>query len=94
MYDATKGDISNKELTIEWNCFPVTGYEVDKAAKALLQDITGVSVIVIDSAGNVSRSVVKTDGVAALDSANYRYGIMDADSGAAIPELVNAINKY
>lgn len=94
MYDATKGDISNKELTIEWNCFPVTGYEVDKAAKALLQDITGVSVNVIDSAGNVSRSVVKTDGVAALDSANYRYGIMDADSGAAIPELVNAINKY
>lgn len=93
MYDSSKGDISNKEITVEWNCFPVTGYEVDKAAKTLLQDITGVSVNVIDSAGNVSRSVVKTDGVATLDSANYKYGIMDADSGAAISELVNAINK-
>lgn len=93
MYDTNKGDISNKEISIEWNCFPITGYEVDKAAKMLLQDINGVKVDVTDSAGNVSYHVVETEGVAALDSTDYRYGIMDEKSPSANAKLVDAINR-
>lgn len=93
MYDTTKGDIANKELSIEWNCFPITGYEVDKAAKVLLQDINGVSVTVNDSAGNVTYKVETTDGVAALDSNDYKYGILDENSPSAIPTLTDAISR-
>lgn len=43
LYNATRADIGNNvETTIEWNCYPLTGKEVDKIAKLLLQDITGV----------------------------------------------------
>lgn len=42
MYDQTKGEISNKEITMEFNAYAITGYEVDQAAYTLLQDITGV----------------------------------------------------
>ena len=93
MYDTTKGDISNKEITIEWNCFPITGYEVDKAAKVLLQDINGVSVNVNDSAGNVTYKVETEENVAALDSNNYKYGILDENSPSAIAPLTDAINR-
>lgn len=93
MYDSTKGDISNKEISLEWNCFPITGYEVDKAAKILLQDINGVSVTVNDSAGNVTYKVETEEGVAALDSNNYLYGIMDEESPSAVPELTDAISR-
>ena len=92
MYDTQKGDINNKEISIEWNCFPITGYMVDKAAKKLLEDITGVNVEVTDSAGNVNYRVTTEEGVAALDSNNYQYGIMDKDSASAINTLVEAIN--
>ena len=93
MYDTAKGDIANKDLSIEWNCFPITGYEVDKAAKVLLQDINGVSVTVNDSAGNVTYKVETTDGVAALDSNDYKYGILDENSPSAIPILTDAISR-
>lgn len=42
MYDSTRGDISNKEITLEFNAYAIPGYEVDQAAYTLLQDITGV----------------------------------------------------
>ena len=93
MYDTTKGDIANKEISIEWNCFPITGYEVDKAAKVLLQDINGVSVTVNDSAGNVTYKVETEEGVAALDSNDYKYGILDEDSPSAITPLTDAISR-
>lgn len=93
MYDSTKGEIQNKEMTIEWTCFPIWGYEVDKAAKVLLEDITGVSVDVTDTAGNVRYEVEKTENVAALDSADYLYGIMDENSPDAVGELVDAIER-
>lgn len=92
MYDSTKGDIDRKELSIDWNCFPVTGYEVDKAASVLLTDITGVSVTQ-DSAGNATYSVTKTEGVAALDSSNYKYGVMDSTSPSAINKLTDASSR-
>lgn len=93
MYDSTKGEIGNKEMTIEWNCFPVWGYEVDKAAKVLLEDITGVSVDVTDTAGNVRYSVDTEKNVAALDSSDYMYAIMDEKSPDAVGDLVDAINR-
>jgi hypothetical protein len=93
IYDSTKGDISNKEMTIEWNCFPVWGYEVDKAAKVLLEDITGVSADVTDSAGNVKYSVDTTKNVAALDSNDYLFGVLDSSSPDKITNLVNAVKR-
>ena len=44
MYDTSRDNISNHETTIQFNCFPIMGEKVDKAASALLQDITGVNV--------------------------------------------------
>lgn len=93
MYDANRSDIgSNQELDLRFNCFPISGYEVDKAAKALLQGVTGVNVRVVDSAGTVQRSVVATEGVAVLDTNAYLYGIMDENSADKIDTLVDAVN--
>lgn len=91
MYDFEKGNMSNQDIGIQWNCFPITGYMVDKAAKKLLEDITGVSVNVTDSAGNVSHTVNTTEKVAALDSYDYKYGIMDEKSPSAINDLTSAL---
>lgn len=87
--NSTKGDISNKEMSIEWTAFPIMGYEVDKAANALLRDITGVRVD--STSSTVQYRVVSEENVAALDSADYKYGIMDSNSPAKIESLVDAI---
>ena len=44
MYNGSRSDINNHEVTVEFNCFPVRGVLVDRAAKTLLEDITGVDV--------------------------------------------------
>ena len=44
LYNSTRGTIDNVSFTLNFNCFPVYGVEVDKAASALLKDITGVKV--------------------------------------------------
>lgn len=93
MYDSEKGQIQNKEISLNWRCFPITGVEVDKAAKALLEDINGVNVNTVDSAGNVQYSVTNTEGVAALDSADYKYGILDEKSPSAIKVLTDAVSR-
>lgn len=90
IYDYDKSSISNKEITLEWNCFPITGYEVDKAASRMLADVTGVTVTTTDAVGNVAYKVETEEGVAALDSADYKYGIMDEDSPSAVSTLVEA----
>ena len=77
MYDSSRDNINNHEVTVSFNAFPIMGSKVDKAAKVLLEDITGVktgymSGDVIDP----TYSVQKTEGVAALDSNDYRYGIL------------------
>lgn len=36
MYNSTKGEIDRKELTLEFNCFPVTGNTVNAKAKEML----------------------------------------------------------
>ena len=54
MYDSNRSDINNREMTLSFNCFPIMGYQVDKAAAALLQDITGVN---IDTTGVDAASI-------------------------------------
>lgn len=87
MYDSTKGDINNREVNISFNCFPIMGKKVDKAAKALLQDITGVQVTT-DTAGNPTYQQKTAEGAsdgytadakrtAVFDSMDYTWGIMD-----------------
>lgn len=72
IYDSQKGDIGHKELSVEFNCLPLTGQEVDRAAKTLLQRITGVSVSYAnkDTKLSVDESVAKP---IVLDSAAYDY---------------------
>ena len=89
MYNTTRGDINNKEITIEFTCFPISGYEFDKAAKSLLEDITGVNVSVSNS--SVQYKVMSEENVAALDSNDYTYGIMDKNSPSKITPLVDAM---
>jgi hypothetical protein len=71
IYNTTRGDISNKALSLEFQCFPITGRAVDKAASRLLRRITGVDIA--RDTGGVKRSVAYTDNVAVLDSYNYKY---------------------
>lgn len=86
MYDSEKGQISNKEISLNFRCFPITGVEVDKAAKSLLEDITG-TVVTQDSQGVATYKHTdiidpKTGNImnAALDSTDYKYGILREDS--------------
>lgn len=77
VYNSNRGDIDNKEITLTFNCFPITGNKVDKAAKAMLEVITGVNVS-YNAAGIPTRQVSATgangDGnTAVLDSADYDY---------------------
>lgn len=94
MYDSERGQMGNKDLSIEWNCFPITGYEVDKAASYLLADITGVEVYTEEGSGKRKfRNSSNTDRQtnidqnelipAVLDSAEYKFGIMDDKVPAA-----------
>lgn len=86
MYDATRGEMSNKEVGLEFNAYAISGEEVDKAAYSILQDITGVEV---DRTGVVAPSIFHdlditddkgndaTYKKAALDSSSsdFHYGI-------------------
>ena len=100
MYNGSRDNISNKEMTIEFNCFPIYGYEVDRAAKYLLEhEITGVGVNVENDvvhyggAVNMSEYNGKTLKPTVLDSADYKYGIMNenAPDAVKIDKLVNAV---
>lgn len=79
MYDSEKGQISNKEISLNFRCFPITGVEVDKAAKSLLEDITG-TVVTQDSQGVATYKHTDRAQNAALDSTDYKYGILREDA--------------
>lgn len=85
MYNGSRDAINNREMQIEFNCFPVIGYEVDKAANHLLKDITGFEY-------NAALKQFKGSENTILDSSSYRYGIMTKDNPSADPRLVDAIN--
>lgn len=86
IYNSTKGDINNKELSIEWNCFPITGYEVDKAAKYLLEDMTGVSFDLKGMHNNTKAEEGANSKYIVLDSAAYKYNIF---TGKGVDETTN-----
>ena len=94
MYNGSRDNISNKEMTIEWNCFPITGYQVDKAANYLLRNITGVNVTVNNGTVTYGGYIAGTESTrATLDSSDYTYGIMQGTSPDKIPDLVTAIKQ-
>ena len=81
VYNSNRGDIDNKEITLSFNCFPITGNKVDKAAKAMLEVITGVNVT-YNSAGIATRRISANGsngdhGTAVLVSADYDYDKLD-----------------
>lgn len=97
LYNGTRADIgSNVEMTIEFNCYPITGYYVDKVAKTLLQDITGVKwdgtqgINVASAFSETGKDTYtyqyttrkSTKDIATLDSADYEYGILRVGDGA------------
>ena len=80
VYNSNRGDIDNKELTITFNAFPISGNKVDAAAKKLLEVITGVNVTYNN--GNPTRHIASGGAngdhdTAVLDSADYGYKILD-----------------
>ena len=89
MYDSERGQMGNKDLSIEFNCFPITGYEVDKAAWKLLGDIVGTEYKMENSVTTFTKHQIKSDIPAALDSAEYKFGVMDETypQGAYIPNV-------
>lgn len=104
MYNGNRESINNKPMTITFSAFPVIGYEVDKAANYLLQQITGVRVEnqdgVIKYNGPLSVPGVSKYDAAVLDSSSYRYGIMGGNAYAdgrpdpqTIPRLASAIEN-
>lgn len=90
IYNGQKGELENKELTVEFNCFPITGYEVDKAAKSMLEDITGVNYNP-SIAGAGAYSVKTTKNVASLDTYEHKYGIFTNDSDPSAVKLQSLI---
>ena len=91
IYNGSRDNISNHESSIEFNCFPIVGTMVDKAANALLADITGYMY-------NKKNAAFTGSEKTKLDSMNYKYGIMGGegtvDSPETIAALKNAINSY
>ena len=80
VYNSNRGDIDNKEITISFNAFPISGNKVDAAAKKLLEVITGVNVTYNN--GNPTRHVSSGGAngdhdTAVLDSADYGYKILE-----------------
>ena len=104
MYNGNRESINNKPMTITFSAFPVIGYEVDKAANYLLQQITGVRVEnqdgVVKYNGPLSVPGVSKYDAAVLDSSSYRYGIMGGNAYGdgrpdpqTIPKLASAIEN-
>jgi hypothetical protein len=94
LYNSTRGTIDNVSFTLNFNCFPVYGVEVDKAAKILLQDITGVKtyynsedkfnpeyevVTINHNDDNHKDRFGFVEQGAHLDSNDYMYGVLADD---------------
>lgn len=88
-----KGTYENKEISIEFNCFPVMGEQVDKAAHYLLDNMNAVKT---ELNTQVADQAFKDPGTGslALDSTNYKYGIMDSSNVDYLASLNNAIEKF
>ncbi len=94
IYNGNRSDIgTNNEVNLEWTAFPITGYEVDKAAKRLLQNRTGVEYTYNASSKTNNFNVISETDVLSLDSYDHKYGIFDENSGAANQDLINLANE-
>jgi len=88
-----KGTYENKEISIEFNCFPVMGEQVDKAAHYLLDNMNAVKTTLdTQVASNAFKDPHK--GSLALDSTNYKYGIMDSSNVDYLASLNKAITDF
>lgn len=75
IYNAEKGEISFKEISVEFNGFPITGDEVDKRAVDLLNWMNNLS--------NANHMI--------LDSNNFMYtGISDIGKAQLVPNAVGS----
>lgn len=93
IYNGNRSDIgSSNEITIEFNAFPIYGYEVDKAAHKLLENRTGVKVDTT-VAGSEFTNITNDDSVLALDSYAYEYGIFNEKNPSRNEDLVNLKNQ-
>lgn len=106
MYNGSKDAIGNNELTVELNCTPIWGSQVDKAAKYLLEhEITGVNVsrndtgiVKYNGEGSATMATSRIDGkstlsASMLDSDGYTFGIMKSGNPSSIDDLVKAANN-
>lgn len=90
-----RGTYENKELSLEFNCFPVMGEQVDKAAHYLLDSMNNVKTK-LDEYNAVKAFTKANVGSIALDSTNYKYGIMDdsnVDYLAILDEAIDQMNN-
>lgn len=88
MYNSQRGEISNKEYSIEFNCYPIWGRAIDLAAAKMLNLITGATEghRYFGTNGDWrpinSNLDTETNGqkhTAVLDSADYEYDIVRTD---------------
>ena len=108
IYNGSRDNISNKEISVSWNAFPITGLDVDKASKTLLESVTGVHVKKSGyekgnySTSGVAMHNVKTVGEASgaaeqdaiLDSNSYKWGVMQKKDNKKYPDGINAIDTW
>lgn len=84
IYDSERGQIGNKDLSIEFNCLPITGYEVDKAGSKILKSITGTRSYYTGNSRQYEFNQANFDNnnimPVQLDSAGYTFGIMDPEA--------------
>ncbi len=101
MYNGSKDNITNNELTVDFNCFPIWGAEVDKAAKYLLEhEITGVAINsegLGKGKGSATMANSRINGnqleASVLDSDGYHWGIMQEGNPDSITDLANAVKN-
>lgn len=99
MYSGNRNDINNKELSIEWTCFPIMNNMVDKAAKAVLDKVNGVKVQYASKDGifagalannpltsEESKDIIQSQ----LDSTEYSYGVAKNLSNSGANGLLGA----
>ena len=92
MYNGNRNDINNKELSIEWTCFPIMNNSVDKAARTILEKVNGVKMnyVAKNNDGGIMKKPTLTNKYASngknkiiyseLDSTDYNYGIANPAS--------------
>ena len=44
MYNGNRSDINNKEISIEWTCYPIMNNSVDAAARKILEKVNGINI--------------------------------------------------